>query len=223
MGQEQWVAVDRSLAELLLAPDPALEDALAAGAAAGLPAHDVSPLQGRLLEVLARAVGARAILELGTLAGYSTICLARALPDGGRLVTLEADPRFADVARANVAGAGLADVVEVRVGRALDTLPALAAEGREPFDLIFIDADKRSNPEYLEWALKLSRPGTLIIADNVVRDGTVLDAASSDETVQAVRRFYELLAAEPRVTATVIQTVGVKGHDGFALALVTAA
>jgi predicted O-methyltransferase YrrM len=223
MGQEQWVAVDRYLAELLLAPDPALEDALAAGAAAGLPAHDVSPLQGRLLEVLARAVGARAILELGTLAGYSTICLARALPDGGRLVTLEADPRFADVARANVAGAGLADVVELRVGRALDTLPALVAEGREPFDLIFIDADKRSNPEYLEWALKLSRPGTLIIADNVVRDGTVLDAASSDETVQAVRRFYELLAAEPRVTATVIQTVGVKGHDGFALALVTAA
>jgi predicted O-methyltransferase YrrM len=223
MGQEQWGAVDRYLADLLLAPDPALEDALAAGAAAGLPAHDVSPLQGMLLEVLARAVGARAILELGTLAGYSTICLARALPDGGRLVTLEADPRFADVARANVAGAGLADVVELRVGRALDTLPALAAEGREPFDLIFIDADKRSNPEYLEWALKLSRPGTLIIADNVVRDGTVLDAASSDETVQAVRRFYELLAAEPRVTATVIQTVGVKGHDGFALALVTAA
>jgi predicted O-methyltransferase YrrM len=188
-----------------------------------LPPHDVSPPQGAMLELLARAVGARAILELGTLAGYSTICLARALPDGGRLVTLEADPRFADVARANVAGAGLADVVELRVGRALDTLPALVAEGREPFDLIFIDADKRSNPEYLEWALKLSRPGTLIIADNVVRDGTVLDAASSDETVQAVRRFYELLAAEPRVTATVIQTVGVKGHDGFALALVTAA
>lgn len=223
MGQEQWGAVDRYLADLLLAPDPALEDALAAGAAAGLPAHDVSPLQGRLLEVLARAVGARAILELGTLAGYSTIWLARALPDGGRLVTLEADPGFAEVARANVAGAGLADAVEVRVGRALDTLPALAAEGGEPFDLIFIDADKRSNPDYLEWALRLSRPGTLIVADNVVRDGAVLDAASSDETVQAVRRFHELLTFDARVIATVIQTVGVKGHDGFALALVTAA
>jgi predicted O-methyltransferase YrrM len=222
MGQEQWGAVDRYLSDLLLAPDPALEDALAAGAAAGLPAHDVSPLQGMLLEVLARAVGARAILELGTLAGYSTIWLARALPDGGRLVTLEADPGFAEVARANVAGAGLADVVDVRVGRALDTLPALAAEGGEPFDLIFIDADKRSNPEYLEWALRLSRPGTLIVADNVVRDGAVLDAASTDETVQAVRRFHELLAAEPRLVATVIQTVGVKGHDGFAVVLVIA-
>jgi predicted O-methyltransferase YrrM len=223
MGQEQWGAVDRYLADLLLAPDPALEGALTAGAAAGLPHHGVSPLQGKLLEVLARAVGARAILELGTLAGYSTIWLARALPDGGSLITLEADPRFAEVARANVAGAGLADVVELRVGRARDTLPALAAESRGPFDLIFIDADKRSNPEYLEWALRLSRPGTLIVADNVVRDGAVLDAASTDETIQGIRRFHELLAADPRVTATVIQTVGAKGYDGFALALVVAA
>lgn len=219
MGQEQWGAVDRYLADLLLAPDPALEDALAAGAAAGLPAHDVSPLQGRLLEVLARAVGARAILELGTLAGYSTIWLARALPDGGRLVTLEADPGFAEVARANVAGAGLADAVEVRVGRALDTLPALAAEGGEPFDLIFIDADKSGYPDYIQWALRLSRPGTLIIGDNVVRGGRVLDG--EDPGARGARRMAEIAAAEPRLDATVVQTVGAKGYDGFLLAIVS--
>jgi predicted O-methyltransferase YrrM len=218
--QEAWVAVDRYLADLLVPPDPALKSALTASAAAGLPAHDVSPLQGRLLELLARLQGARAILEIGTLGGYSTICLARALPVGGRLTTLEADPRFAEVALANLARAGLDGAVELRIGRALETLPGLAAEGRGPYDLVFIDADKRSNPEYLDWALKLARVGTLVVADNVVRGGAVLDADSSDPTIQGVRRFHELLAAEPRLTATAIQTVGAKGHDGLALALV---
>jgi predicted O-methyltransferase YrrM len=204
MGQEQWGAVDRYLADLLLAPDPALEDALAAGAAAGLPAHDVSPLQGMLLEVLARAVGARAILELGTLAGYSTIWLARALPDGGRLVTLEADPGFAEVARANVAGAGLADVVDVRVGRALDTLPALAAEGGEPFDLIFIDADKTGYPDYFEAVLpKLSARG-LIVLDNMLREGAVLDAEPDDEGTRTIRELNARLSADDRVVAVLL-------------------
>jgi len=195
-----------------------LDAALAAGAAAGLPPHGVSPLQGRLLELLARLHGASSILELGTLGGYSTIWLARALPEGGRLVTLEANPHYAELARANVARAGLAEVVDVRVGPALETLPTLAG----PFDLVFIDADKRSNPEYLEWALRLTRAGSLIVADNVVRGGAVADAQSDDPSVVGVRRFLDLVAAEPRLSATVIQTVGEKGHDGFALALVTA-
>jgi predicted O-methyltransferase YrrM len=173
-----------------------------------------------LLELLARLQGARAILELGTLAGVSTIWLARALPAGGRLVTLEANARCAEVAQANVARGGVADVVELRVGPALDTLASLAAEGAGPFDLVFIDADKRSNPEYLRWALELSRPGSLIVADNVVRGGAVADAESDDPSVLGVRRFLELVAAEPRLTATAIQTVGSKGHDGLALALV---
>jgi predicted O-methyltransferase YrrM len=219
MTQEQWSAVDRYLVDLLLPPDPALDAALEASAAAGLPPHGVSPAQGKLLQLLALMQGARAILEIGTLGGYSTIWLARALPAGGRLITLEADPGYAAVARANIARAGLADVVEVRVGRALDTLPLLAAERLGPFDLIFIDADKRSNPEYLGWALELSRPGSAIVADNVVRGGAV--AGGDDPTVQGVRRFYELLAADPRVSATAIQTVGAKGHDGFALGVVT--
>ncbi len=201
-------------------PDPALEAALEAAAAAGLPPGEVSATQGKLLELLARVQGARTILELGTLGGYSTIWLARALPSGGRLVTLEADPAYAEVARANFVRAGLAEAVEVRVGPALETLPQLAAEGDGPFDLIFIDADKPSNPEYLEWALALSRPGTLIVADNVVRGGAVLDAGSNDPRVQGIRRFTELLAAEPRLSATAVQTVGVKGYDGFVLALV---
>jgi predicted O-methyltransferase YrrM len=183
--------------------------------------HDVSPLQGRLLELLARLQGARSILEIGTLGGYSTICLARALPADGRLVTLEANPRHADVARANVERAGLADVVDVRVGAAIETLPTLAADGGGPFDLVFIDADKRSNPEYLEWALELSRAGTLIVADNIVRGGAVADAGSDDPSVVGVRRFLELVAAEPRLTATAVQTVGEKGYDGLVLALVT--
>jgi predicted O-methyltransferase YrrM len=210
--------VDRYLAELLLPPDPALAVTLEAAAAAGLPHHDVSPLQGKLLEVLARAVRARTILELGTLGGYSTICLARALPSGGRLVTLEFEPAYAEVARASIARAGVADAVEVLVGPALDTLPRLDG----PFDLIFVDADKRNNPAYLDHSLRLSRPGTLIVADNVVRDGAVADPASEDANAQGARRFLELLGEEPRVEATAIQTVGVKGWDGFAVAVVTA-
>jgi predicted O-methyltransferase YrrM len=222
MSQEQWTAVDRYITDLLMPSDPALAAALEASAAAGLPPINVSPNLGKLLQLLARVQGARIILEIGTLGGYSTIWLARALPPGGRLVTLEADAKHAEVARANIARAGLAGVVELRLGRALDTLPQLAAEGRGPFDLIFIDADKPSIPEYFAWALKLSRRGSLIIVDNVVRNGAVADAATVDPAVRGVRRFNELLAAEPRVSATAIQTVGIKGYDGFALALVTA-
>jgi predicted O-methyltransferase YrrM len=223
MTQQRWSAVDRYIADLLLPPDPSLDAALEASAAAGLPAHNVSPAQGKLLQLLALMQGAQTILEIGTLGGYSTIWLGRALPADGRLVALEADPGYAEVARANVARAGLADVVEVRVGRALDTLPLLAAERPGPFDMIFIDADKRSNAKYLEWALELSRPGTVIVADNVVRGGAVADDGDGDgdANVRGVRRFYELLAADPRVTATAIQTVGLKGYDGFAIALVT--
>jgi predicted O-methyltransferase YrrM len=208
--EERWAPVDRYLTELFAPPDPALEPALVPGS--------VSPLQGKLLHLLARIRGARAILELGTLGGYSTIWLARALPAGGRLITLESDARHAELARANLARAGLADVAEVRVGPALETLRHLTG----PFDLIFLDADKRSNPEYLAWALDLSRPGSVIVADNVVRDGAVIDPESGDPSVQGIRRFNELLAAEPRVSATTIQTVGSKGYDGFAVALVTA-
>jgi predicted O-methyltransferase YrrM len=214
--QERWTAIDRHFAGLLLPADPELDAALAAAAAAGLPAHDVSPLQGAFLQLLARLQGARAILELGTLAGYSTIWLARALPPGGRLVSLERDPVYAEVACTNLARAGLAETVEVHAGPALETLPRL----RGPFDLVFIDADKRSNPAYLEWALALSRPGTLIVADNVVRGGAVLDEQGEDASAAGVRRFIELVAAEPRLSATAIQTVGAKGHDGFLLALV---
>lgn len=219
-GQSVWTAVDRYITKLLVPPDPSLDAALKASRAAGLPSIQVSPNQGKLLQLLAVAQGARAILEIGTLGGYSTIWLARALPaDGG--LTLEADPRHAEVALANIARAGLDDVVEIRVGPALDTLPKLAAENRGPFDLIFIDADKPSYPDYLAWALKLSRRGSLIIADNVVRNGAVVDAASGDANVQGVRRFNEGLASEPRLSATAIQTVGSKGYDGFAIALVT--
>jgi predicted O-methyltransferase YrrM len=223
MSQEQWTAVDRYLTDLLVPPDPALEAALQASAAAGLPSINVSPNQGKLLHLLARLQGARTVLEIGTLGGYSTIWLARALPAGGRLVTLESDAKHAEVARANLARAGLADVVELRLGPALETLPQLASEGRGPFDLTFIDADKPSYPDYLAWALRLSRRGSLIVADNVVRKGAVLDPASDDPRVQGARRFNELLAAEPRVSATAIQTVGSKGYDGFALAFVTEA
>jgi predicted O-methyltransferase YrrM len=222
MTQEKWTTVDRYITDLLVRPDPALDAALQASAAAGLPRHNVSPNEGKLLLLLAQILGARAILEVGTLGGYSTIWLARALPADGRLITLEANPRHADVARANIARAGLSDLVDLRLGRALDTLPQIAAEGRGPFDLIFIDADKQNNPKYLAWALALSRRGSVIIADNVVRNGAVADPASADPGIQGVRRFNELLAAEPRVSATAIQTVGSKGYDGFAIALVTA-
>ncbi|MBI3504440.1 MAG: O-methyltransferase [Proteobacteria bacterium] len=218
---ERWTHVDRYVSDLLIGPDAALEGALAASDAAGLPSIAVSPPQGKLLHLLARATGARAILEIGTLGGYSTIWLARALPHDGRLVTLEYDATHAEVARSNVARAGLAAIVEVRVGRAIDSLPQLVAEGAGPFDLIFIDADKVGYPGYLDWSLRLSRPGTMIIADNVVRDGAVADPASEDANVRAVRRYNELLAAEPRLSATIVQTVGSKGYDGLAIALVT--
>jgi predicted O-methyltransferase YrrM len=222
MTQEQWTAVDRYLTDLFVPLDPVLEATLQASTAAGLPAIHVTANLGKLLYLIARLQGSRTILEIGTLGGYSTIWLARALPQGGRLITLEADPAHAEVARANIARAGLSGVVEVSLGPALETLPRLAAAGRGPFDLIFIDADKPGYPDYLAWALRLSRRGSLIVADNVVRKGAVLDAASDDPVIQGVRRFNELLAAEPRVSATAIQTVGSKGYDGFALALVTA-
>ncbi len=220
MSDERWTAVDRYITDLLVPPDPVLDAALDASAAAGLPTIQVAPNQGKLLWLLARVRAARSILEIGTLGGYSTIWLARALPADGRLVTLEADPKHAEVARANLAAAGLADVVDVRLGPALDTLPQLAAEERDPFDLIFIDADKPSNPQYLAWALALSRLGTLIVVDNVVRAGAVIDADSDDPNVAGTRRLFELLAEEPRLSATAIQTVGSKGHDGLALAVV---
>jgi predicted O-methyltransferase YrrM len=222
VSQQVWTAVDRHFTNLLVPADPVLEEALRASAAAGLPPHHVSPTEGKLLSLLARIQGARAILEIGTLGGYSTIWLARELPTDGHLITLEIDARHAEVARANIARAGLADVVEVRVGRAVEILPQLAAEGRGPFDLIFIDADKQSNVEYFAWALKLSRRGSVIVADNVVRNGALVDATSADPSVQGVRRFLDLVAREPRVSVTAIQTVGTKGYDGFAIALVTA-
>lgn len=221
MSQQQWTAVDRYITDHLAPHDAVLEEALRASDAAGLPAIHVAPNQGKLLHLLARIQGARNVLEVGTLGGYSTLWLARALPPGGRLVTLEVDPKHAEVARANFARAGLSDVVDLRVGRALATLPVLAAEGRGPFDLVFIDADKRSNPDYFQWALKLTRKGSLIIIDNVVRNGAVVDATSTDPNIQGVRRLYEMLAAEPRVSTTAVQTVGSKGYDGFAMALVT--
>jgi predicted O-methyltransferase YrrM len=220
MSQEKWAAVDEYVAELLFPPDEALEMALADSAAAGLPDIAISPAYGRLLTLLAQSHGARSILEIGTLGGYSAICLARALPPRGRLITLEFNPIHAEVARANVARAGLADRVEVRVGRAADSLAQLAAGGEGPFDLIFIDADKPGYVEYLHWSLRLSQPGTLIIADNVVREGRVVDAGDEDPNVQGVRQFNEALAAEPRLSATILQTVGGKGHDGLAIALV---
>jgi predicted O-methyltransferase YrrM len=220
MSQERWTAVDRYVDGLLVPPDQVLDAARQAADGAGLPPISVSPGQGQLLQVLARGLGARRILEIGTLAGYSTIWLARALPPGGRLISLEAEARHAEVARANLALAGLAGVAEVRVGRAQDTLPQLHAAGEGPFDLIFIDADKPGYPGYLDWSVRLSRPGSMIVADNVVRNGAVADPASPDADVQGVRRFIERLAAEPRVSATVIQTVGRKGYDGFALAVV---
>jgi predicted O-methyltransferase YrrM len=222
MNHEQWAAVDRYITETLVRPDATMDAVLRVSAAAGLPPHNVSPNQGKLLQLLARIQGARSILEIGTLGGYSTIWLARALPAGGHLITLEANSKHAGVARANFARAGLADTVELRVGRALDTLPQLAAEGCGPFDVVFIDADKQNNPEYFAWALELSRCGSLIIVDNVVRNGAVVDPASEDPGVRGVRRLNERLAAEPRVSAVAVQIVGSKGYDGMAIVLVTA-
>ena len=221
MNQEQWNRVDQYFVDLLVRPDPMLEAALKASDAAGLPQIQVAPNQGKFLMLLAQAQGARRILEIGTLGGYSSIWLARALPSDGRLVTLEVVPTHATVARNNIERAGFAKVAEVRLGRALETLPQLAAEGLGPFDFIFLDADKRTYPEYLEWCIKLSRRGTMIVADNVVRDGAVVDSASRDADVRGVRRFLERLSTDPRVSATAIQTVGSKGYDGIALAVVT--
>ena len=220
MGEDPFRVVDADLTDRLLPPDPELDDVLAANASAGLPAIDVSPLQGRFLHLIARMIGARRILEIGTLGGTSTIWLGRALPDGGMVTTLEADAGHARVARANIDRAGLSDRVDLRIGPALDSLPSIEAENGDAFDLVFIDADKPSYPAYLDWSLRLSRSGAVIIADNVVRRGAVTDANSADPRVQGVRRFIDMMAAEPRLSATAIQTVGLKGWDGFALAMV---
>jgi predicted O-methyltransferase YrrM len=222
MSNELWTAVDKYTTHLLIPSDPPLDAALAASDAAGLPPISVTPSQGKLLMLLARLAGAANILEIGTLGGYSTIWLARALSSGGRVITLEADPRHAQVARANIARAGLAELVEVRLGDARAGVQQLAAEGSGPFDLIFIDADKQSIPHYLEWSVKLSRRGSLIIVDNVIRDGALIDGKSEDPNVRGARRLHEILAADPRLSATTIQTVGSKGYDGFTLALVLA-
>ncbi|MHB1598779.1 MAG: O-methyltransferase [Acidimicrobiales bacterium] len=222
-SQASWAEIDHYIVEHLVPHDEALDAALDASAAAGLPPINVAPNQGALLGLLATMTGARDVLEIGTLGGYSTIWLARALQPGGHLVSLEASARHADVARANIARAGLADVVEVRVGPALATLPLLEAEGAGPFDMVFVDADKASNPEYFAWALRLARVGALVVVDNVVRQGRLVDATTSDPDILGTRRLFDVVAAEPRVRATAIQTVGSKGHDGVLVALVVGA
>lgn len=221
MSQDLWNAVDRYFIGALMPPDEALEAAIRTSKEAGLPPIQVSPTQGKLLHLLARVHGARRVLEIGTLGGYSTIWLARALPADGRLVTLEVEPRHVEVAQANIERAGLSDIVEIRLGRAADLLPVLADEHEEPFDMAFIDADKVSNPVYFEWAIRLSHRGSVIIVDNVVRGGDVADPADNSPEVVGVRRLLDFVAAEPRVTATAIQTVGLKGYDGFMMILVT--
>jgi predicted O-methyltransferase YrrM len=223
MDQEIFSAVDQFVADTLLAEDEALQNAVQAAEAAGLPSIQVSPPQGKLLQLLVRLVGAKRILEFGTLGGYSAILMARALPADGRLITLEAKPEFAEVARRSIERAGVGDRVEVRVGPALEALPTLEGEGAGPFDLVFIDADKVNTPNYFDWALDRTRAGGLIVADNVVRGGTLGDAAASDEATVAQRRLHEGLRGDPRVSATTIQTVGVKGYDGFLIALVEGA
>ena len=222
MSEATWSAVDDYFARQLVPEDDALVAALEASAAAGLPPHQVSACQGKLLMMLALMNRARTILEIGTLGGYSTIWLARALPEHGSLVTLEMDTKHAEVARANIDRAGVGPLVDLRVGRALESLPKLAKERPRPFDMIFIDADKASNPDYFRWALQLSRRGSVIVVDNVVRDGAVVDADSEDPSVKGVRKLMALMASEPRVNATAIQTVGSKGYDGFAIAMVIA-
>ncbi len=220
MSEDRWTAVDQYVDHLLVEPDGALDAALEASTAAGLPAISVTPSQGKLLNLLARAIGARRILELGTLGGYSTIWLARALPAGGRVVTIESSPKHANVARGNLERAGVAPLVDLRVGAALEVLPLLSAERGGPFDFIFIDADKPNYPHYLEWAITLSRPGSLIVADNVVRDGAVVEPLSDDPMVKGARDFNARLGSDHRVSGTIVQTVGAKGYDGFAVALV---
>jgi predicted O-methyltransferase YrrM len=220
--EADWERVDRYLEDRLLPADAALEAALAASRAAGLPEMQVSPTQGRLLELLARSVAARRVLEIGTLGGYSSIWLARALPSDGRLLSLELEPAHAAVARANVARAGLSERVEIRVGPALELLPGVAAEAGPPFDLFFIDADKANNPRYVEWALRLGRPGSMIVVDNLVRQGRIADVHDPDPRVQGARALLDLVRAEPRLRATAVQTVGAKGYDGFLLARIEA-
>ena len=220
MTNQTWNAVDNYIVANLIADDPVLDGVLARNAEEGLPAIDVSPAQGKLLNLLVRMAGAKRVLEIGTLGAYSTIWMARALPAGGRAVTLEFNPHHAEVARANIESARLGDVIEVRVGAALDTLPGLAADGAGPFDFIFIDADKPNNPGYIDWALKLSRPGTVIVCDNVIRNGVVVDEGSTDANVRGARAAFEILGRDPRVAATSMQTVGSKGYDGFILAVV---
>jgi predicted O-methyltransferase YrrM len=220
MPQEIWSAVDSYITNTLIPADPVLEAALATNAAAGLPSIDVTPAQGKFLHLLAKIQGAKRILEIGTLGGYSTIWLARALSPGGRLITLEFEPKHAAVAQQNIARAGLSEIVEIRLGAAADSLAQLHREATQPFDLIFIDADKPNNPVYLEWSLKLSRPGALIVCDNVIRDGEIANPDSPDPKVQGTRTMFEMMAANPRLDATALQTVGDKGYDGFALALV---
>jgi predicted O-methyltransferase YrrM len=219
-NEKRWNAVDDYLVKTILGRDSVLEAALAANAAANLPLIDVSAAQGKMLYLLARIAGVRKALEIGTLGGYSSIWIARALPQEGRLVTLEAVEKHAGVARSNIARAGLTDKVEVRTGAALDTLPKIEAEGLGPFDFVFIDADKSNNANYLAWALRLARPGTVIVVDNVIRDGAIVDDLGSDPGVVGVRRMFEMMSREPRLQATAIQTVGAKGWDGFALAIV---
>ncbi|MFM9279762.1 O-methyltransferase [Paenibacillus jiagnxiensis] len=216
-----WSKVDEYIGEKLIAHDPILEQVLEANRQADLPAIDVSPCQGKLLSLLAQMAGAKRILEIGTLGGYSTIWMARTLPADGKIVTLELDPRHAQVARANFALAGLEEKVDLRLGNALEQLAQLDQEGTEPFDLIFIDADKPNNPAYLRWALHFSHPGTVIIGDNVIREGEIINKHSTDPRIHGVRAFYDLLADEPRINATAMQTVGSKGYDGFVLGLVT--
>jgi predicted O-methyltransferase YrrM len=220
MIADQWTAVDEYLGGLLLPPDPILDAAVQAGLDAGLPQIQVSPVQGKLLNLLARIQGSRKILEIGTLAGYSTIWLARALPPGGCLISIEMSERHAEVARANLRRAGLEAIAEVRVGPALECLPLLDSEKAGPFDFVFIDADKENNAEYVSWALKLSRPGTVIVVDNVVRDGSVIDGSVNGPAVQGVRRMLEMVGREPRLDATALQMVGLKGYDGYAVLLV---
>src|SRR3954471_22602146 len=218
--QEPWAAVDRYFGQLLAPEDEALAGCMEANRVAGLPSIDVPALLGKFLELMVRISGARTVLEIGTLGGYSTIWMARALPEGGQVTTLEIDPRTASIARKNLAQPGVLGRVEITIGPALETLKALYEGAVDPFDLIFIDADKKSMPEYLEWSLKLSRPGTVIIADNVVRDGKVLDAGTEDPDIQGVRRMTEMMAANPRLSATAVPTVGARGYDGFAIAVV---
>ncbi|HET7107014.1 MAG TPA: O-methyltransferase [Candidatus Acidoferrum sp.] len=219
--RDVWEGVEQYLDKVLVLQDSALKAGLAAARAAKMPAIQVASVQGKFLQLLTRILGARNILEIGTLGGYSTIWMARALPEVGRIITLEADPKHADVARKNFARAGVESKVELRLGKALDTLPQIAAEGRGPFDMFFIDANKSNMPEYFEWSLKLARTGSVIIADNVVREGAVLDAKSKDADIQGIRRFLKMVGKEKRVSGTALQTVGTKNYDGFAIVLVT--